>query len=132
MSGSRATWIQGLVMQLHRAHGIGDQVLNMPGEFADRLQGQAVGLFSQFGQAGFHAVDGVAVIADQMQVVQAFLGLGQQHFGFPAKLGKCGLPFVYAYSCKSHNLWSGDEMSHRVNGLKLALKYDWGVYNGFR
>lgn len=120
--------IQRLVVQLHGAGGVVDQVLDMSGKLADRLQGQGVGLFRLLDQTGFHAVNGVAVVTNQMQVVQAFFRLGQQHFSFKQKLGKCALPFICAvHHASLHNIRSGDEMPHRVNGLKLALKYDWNL-----
>lgn len=53
----------------------------MPREFADRLQCQGVGSFGEVDQADLHAVDRVAVIANQMHLTEErSSGLGQQAF----------------------------------------------------
>ena len=61
--------------------GRGQQLLQGGGVMGDFAQAQVCGLSSEVVEGIVQAVAGIRVVVDQFQVLQAFLGLGQQHLG---------------------------------------------------
>ncbi len=73
-------------MQLGLLLGMVQQAVDVQRKFRYGSQGEGIGLARQFEQRAQNAVDGILVIADQLQMAQAFFRSGQKAFRFNEKL----------------------------------------------
>lgn len=68
-------------MQATTVAGRGKQLLKGSGVMGDFTQAQACGLTGEAVEGVAQAAAGIRIIVDQFQMLQAFLGLGQQYLG---------------------------------------------------
>ncbi|MCP1497211.1 hypothetical protein J2Y86_001918 [Pseudomonas migulae] len=103
---------QRLIMQVHMILGVIEQAMNVQRKFRNGDQGEGIGLAGQFEEAAHHAVDCILVIADQLQMTQAFLGFGQERFSLDKKLREpLGPLFTVVRHTYLHNVMSNEGMS---------------------
>ncbi|MNY33210.1 hypothetical protein D3C86_1674760 [compost metagenome] len=103
---------QRLVVQAHGVLGVVQQAMNMQRKFRHGRQRQGIGLVGQLEQYAEHAVDGVLVIADQLQMTQAFLGFSQECFSLDKKPRETlGPLFTVVRHTYLHNVMSNEGIS---------------------
>lgn len=88
-----------------------EQTVNVQGKFGNRLQREGFSPACEFQQSTEHALDGVLVIADQLQVAEAFFGLGQELLGLDKEFGEALYPlFAVHWHAYLHNVMSDEGM----------------------
>ena len=103
--------IQGLGVQINVIRRVIEQAVNVQGKLGDRFQCQRFSPARKLEQGAAHAVDGVLVVADQLQVTQAFFGLGQECFSLDKKFGKALCPvFAVDWHAYLHSVMSDEGM----------------------
>ena len=80
---------QCLWLQAAAVAGWGQQLVKRGGVMGNFARAQAGGLPGEAGQGAVQAAAGVWIVVDQFQMLQAFLGLGQQYLGIQQEALQC-------------------------------------------
>ncbi|CAI8839397.1 hypothetical protein EMIT0P43_20044 [Pseudomonas jessenii] len=103
---------QRLVVQTHGVLCVVQQAMNMQRKFRHGRQRQGISLVGQLEQCAEQTVDGVLVIADQLQMTQAFLGFSQECFSLDKKPRETlGPLFTVVRHTYLHNVMSNEGIS---------------------